>query len=101
MSIQTRSNTDGSELIIEIQGRFDFGQHHAFRIAYADKQPVPKRFCVDLKDTLLIDSSALGMLLLLRDYASNVKATVCIMNANETVSEILDISCFDRLFEII
>lgn len=101
MSIQTHLSADGSALTIAVRGRFDFNAHHDFRSAYVDSQPVPKRFCVDLTDTFVVDSAALGMLLLLRDHANSHKSTVCIMNANETVSEILDISCFDRLFEIL
>ncbi len=101
MSIQTHLSADSSALTIEILGRFDFSAHHDFRSAYIDRLPVPQRFCVDLAGTVVVDSAALGMLLLLRDHANSHKSTVCIMNANETVSEILDVSCFDRLFEIL
>ena len=69
MAISTQLSADGQELTIAIQGRFDFGAHQAFRDAYERVDGTPKRYQVDLQGTTYLDSSALGMLLLLRDHA--------------------------------
>jgi len=83
---------------ITIVGRFDFSCHQDFRKAYESIGPVPE--CqVDLKDTEYIDSSALGMLLLLREaYPDTV---VKIQNATPSVKKILQIANFGSLFKIV
>lgn len=55
---------------------------------------------VDLKETTYMDSSALGMLLLLRDHAGGDNAEVQVVNANSDVRKILAISNFDKLFDL-
>ena len=47
-----------------------------------------------------MDSSALGMILLLKDYAANLSGTVVIKNPNEEVNKILEIAQFHRLLTI-
>jgi anti-anti-sigma factor len=83
-----------------IQGRFDFGAHQEFRNAYERVNSTPQRYVVDLKDTTYLDSSALGMLLLLRDHAGGDSAQVSLINCNSDVRKILAISNFEQLFKI-
>ena len=47
-----------------------------------------------------MDSSALGMLLLLRDHAGGDNADIALMNISPDVRKILAISNFDKLFKI-
>ncbi|MEX2476122.1 STAS domain-containing protein [Marinobacter sp.] len=100
MPIQTRRSEDGRTLTIQIEGRFDFSTHQAFRDAYEHGDPMVKGYVVDLSDTTYLDSSALGMLLLLRDYAGGDSANICIENCNSDVRRILAISNFEQLFAI-
>ena len=53
-----------------------------------------------MSDTTYLDSSALGMLLLLRDHAGGDLSSIKIINCNEDVRKILVISNFGRLFTI-
>ncbi|MCP4413595.1 MAG: STAS domain-containing protein [Gammaproteobacteria bacterium] len=99
MSISVNSAKDG-KVIISIKDRFDFNIHQDFRNAYENIDPMPDSFEIDLRATSYLDSSALGMLLLLRDYAGDDHSTVSITNANAEVSKILTISNFDQLFTI-
>ncbi|MGH8376937.1 MAG: STAS domain-containing protein, partial [Pseudomonas sp.] len=55
---------------------------------------------VDLKDATYLDSSALGMLLLLRDHAGGDDSDVRVVNSSTDVRKILAISNFDKLFDI-
>jgi anti-anti-sigma factor len=91
---------DGKKLTIAIKGRFDFGSYQVFRDAYERFYKVPELYVVDLKDTTYMDSSALGMLLLLRDHAGGDDAEVQVININSDVRKILAISNFDKLFDI-
>ncbi|CAN0604841.1 MAG: STAS domain-containing protein [Marinobacter sp.] len=100
MPIQTRRSEDGRTLTIKIEGRFDFSTHQAFRDAYEHGDQEVKAFVVDLTDTTYLDSSALGMLLLLRDYAGGDNASIRIENCNSDVRRILAISNFEQLFAI-
>jgi anti-anti-sigma factor len=100
MAITSQPSSDGQELSIVIQGRFDFGAHQEFRNAYERVNSTPQRYVVDLKDTTYLDSSALGMLLLLRDHAGGDSAQVSLINCNSDVRKILAISNFEQLFNI-
>lgn len=91
---------DKQTLTITITGRFDFSAHQRFRDAYEKRNDTPKKFVVDLKSTTYLDSSALGMLLLLRDHAGGEKAIVRLINISSDVKKILAISNFDKLFKM-
>ena len=100
MAIQAKSSTDGTELCIQIEGRFDFSSHQEFCQAYEQLEPFPEQYIIDMRSTSYLDSSALGMLLLLRDYAGGDHAKVSIINCNDDVRKILTISNFEQLFDI-
>ncbi|MYM62548.1 STAS domain-containing protein [Pseudomaricurvus sp. HS19] len=100
MAIQASLSTDCDELIIAIDGRFDFSSHQDFRSSYESLKVRPARYRVDLEGTTYLDSSALGMLLLLRDHAGGSSARIEIVNCNPEVRKILNISNFEQLFEI-
>jgi anti-anti-sigma factor len=89
---------DGQKLTISIKGRFDFAKHQQFRDAYENKELAA--VVVDLKDATYLDSSALGMLLLLRDHAGGDDSDIRVVNSSSDVRKILAISNFDKLFDI-
>jgi anti-anti-sigma factor len=100
MSITTQIAPSGDTLTINIHGRFDFSSHQAFRSAYEGGESAIKAYIVDMKDTTYLDSSALGMLLLLRDFAGGDNAKISIINCNADVKKIFTISNFELLFDI-
>lgn len=100
MAITSQLSADGQELTIVIRGRFDFASHQEFRDAYERVTVVPRRYVVDLQDTSYLDSSALGMLLLLRDHAGGDAAQIRLQNCSSDVRKILAISNFEQLFQI-
>jgi len=100
MTIWSSESSDGKELTIKIQGRFDFSAHQEFRDAYEKSPDDPARYVVDMRETTYLDSSALGMLLLLRDHAGGDDASIEIVNCNTDVKKILTISNFEQLFSI-
>jgi anti-anti-sigma factor len=86
-------------LKINIKGRFDYTCHKMFKDAFSTVGSV-KSYDVDLSEVVYLDSSALGMLLLLRDHADSNSAKVRLIHVNGAVIEILKIANFHRLFEI-
>jgi anti-anti-sigma factor len=100
MAITSTVSADGNQVTIYIQGRFDFSSHQEFRAAYEKLPKTPTHFRVDLQGTSYLDSSALGMLLLLRDFAGGDKANIEIVNCSSDVKKILTISNFEQLFTI-
>lgn len=100
MSIATESSQDGQALTIKIKGRFDFSAHQDFRKAYQSAEHKPKKYIIDMQETTYLDSSALGMLLLLHDHVSSQQAGVHIINSSDNIKRLLAISSFDRLFVI-
>jgi len=100
MSITTSTGGNG-QLIIKIQGRFDFSVHQDFKTAYESTDKKSPSYQIDMSGTSYLDSSALGMLLLLRDYAGGDAASISISNASADIRKILTISNFEQLFNII
>ena len=100
MAITSSTSSDGKELTIQIQGRFDFSAHQDFRGSYESLSSKPSRYLVDMNETTYLDSSALGMLLLLRDHAGGDSAAIKILNCSPDVKKILTISNFEQLFTI-
>lgn len=100
MAITTDLSTDAQELTIKIKGRFDFSALQLFRNSYEKQDAQPKAYVIDLKETDYLDSSALGMLLALRDYAGGDNAKVRIVNCNPDVKKILMITKLNELFKI-
>ncbi|EKT4521093.1 STAS domain-containing protein [Pseudomonas putida] len=100
MAVESDFSKDEKKLTIKVTGRFDFGRHQEFRNAY-ERQPVrPDSVVVDLKDATYLDSSALGMLLLLRDHEGGEDACISVINTSPDVRKILAISNFEKLFDI-
>ena len=100
MSVVTEVSQDGKKLTISIKGRFDFGRHQEFRESYEGLSRTPDSIVVDLKEATYLDSSALGMLLLLRDHAGGDNSDIRVVNSSSDVKKILAISNFDKLFDI-
>ena len=100
MPITSKLSPDGAELAIAVEGRFDFSVHQEFRKAYETSRGRPRKFRVDMRHANYLDSSALGMLLLLRDHAGGDEADILIVNCNDAVKNILTVSNFDQLFTI-
>ncbi|NOX91393.1 MAG: STAS domain-containing protein [Gammaproteobacteria bacterium] len=92
-------SSDGRELIISIDGRFDFNMHTDFRSAYREL-PANTRFIIDLGKATFMDSSAMGMLLLLREHAGEKSADIRLKNCNAEIKKILTISNLDKMFVV-
>lgn len=83
------------QVTIFISGRFDFNTHREFREAV--KETANKEKCVvDMSEATYLDSSALGMLLLLKDQSDDIRIIKC----SDEVRKVLEIANFHRLFDV-
>jgi anti-anti-sigma factor len=95
------SNRDGKTIVV-LQGRFDFNAHREFRDAVESAvKETGASIQVDLSRVDYLDSSALGMLLIMRDKAKGVGKTVELANAKGSVKQVIDIANFGKLFALV
>ncbi len=102
MAVDTNLDVSTKTITIKVSGRFDFGIHQDFR--KATEQVVSNNvntIIVDMGGVDYLDSSALGMLLVLRDKVGESKSAVRIRNARPEVLKILEIANFDKLFSLV
>lgn len=100
MSITTTIPEGGNPVTIKVSGRFDFSTHKAFIAAYKEHPKGEKEYIVDLSAAEYLDSSAMGMLLQLREYSTKKPNSVILSNGNAAIKEILRIANFGKLFTI-
>jgi anti-anti-sigma factor len=100
MPIMSQKSDDGRTVTISVTDRFDFNVFRDFRAAYEQVGPKQASYVFDLRGASYIDSSALGMLLQVREYAGGGRESVKIKNASGTIKDILRIANFDKLMTI-
>lgn len=101
MAISSNISDDGKCVTLQVDGRFDSTLLEEFRRGYEDKKTdKTSLYVVDLKRTEHLDSSALGMLLVLRDFAGGDSSNITIANCSPDVKKIFTISSFDKLFTV-
>ena len=100
MSIKKQISDDKRKIQISIVGRFDFSLHQNFRDSYINCTENKVDFTLNLSETTYMDSSALGMILLLKDHAESHSGKVKISKPSEVVNKILEIAQFHRLLVI-
>jgi HptB-dependent secretion and biofilm anti anti-sigma factor len=100
--MQALLTTDHGTARIRLTGRFDFSGHREFKHCYesALNEPAIRQIDIDMKDVEYLDSSALGMLLLLKEHADALARPVSLLNCGGMVKEILDVANFGVMFEM-
>ncbi|KAF7598902.1 MAG: anti-anti-sigma factor [Candidatus Dactylopiibacterium carminicum] len=91
-----------SQAVLRLGSRFDFKAHREFRDAVESLlgQAGSRNLQVDLAEVTYLDSSALGMLLMLRDKAKATNKDVALVGVKGSVKQVLDIANFSKLFSI-
>lgn len=99
--MQTNVSIKDGKVVIDLQGRFDFNAHREFREAVDQAiKEAANAVQVDLANVDYLDSSALGMLLMLRDKAKGAGKEVVLANAGGSVKQVIDIANFGKLFAL-
>jgi anti-anti-sigma factor len=100
MAVDAKLDSANKSLEIKISGRFDFSVHQDFRKATDQTSSRVNNIVVDMGGVDYMDSSALGMLLVLRDKVGDSASAVKIINSKPDVKKILEIANFDKLFNL-
>lgn len=100
MSLERNLSADGKVLTITLDDKFDFGKVQEFRQAYSENVDNVNHVVVDLVNTEYMDSSALGMLLNMQKTLRDQVQKFSIVNCRPQVSKILQISRFDKKFDL-
>jgi len=100
MPIEARYDDDEKKLVIRVNTKFDFTLLNEFRQAYSNDNAKSAEIVIDLRSTPTIDSSALGMLLSMQEHLGKKDTEISIVNCNEDVMKIFNITHFDNKFTI-
>jgi anti-anti-sigma factor len=100
--MQTKLINRDDKAVIVLEGRFDFNAYREFREAVDQAlKEAGREIQVDLGAVDYLDSSALGMLLMLRDKAKGAAKEVALANARGSVKQVIDIANFGKLFTLV
>lgn len=101
MNISTKQA--GTETILALSGRFDFNAHRDFRNSYeaALQNSATKTINLDMALVDYLDSSALGMLLLLNEKARAANIEIVISACPQNVRKIIEVANFSKIFKIL
>ena len=92
----------GHSARIAVFRRFDFEVHRDFKNAYMPllDKPAVREIEIEMSKVNYMDSAALGMLLLLSERAHAANKPVALANATGTVSRVLEIANFSKIFNV-
>ncbi len=97
MPITTQTNNNVAT--IHISGSFDYKMRTEFRKAYADI-PTGTIYEIDFARVTSVDSSALGMLLVMREQTGGEQANISFINCKPEIRHLFQISQFKDLFQL-
>lgn len=101
MAVSVTTRVDNGRGTLALSGRFDFVAHREFREGYEKLFGASlQQLDIDLRDVTHLDSSALGMLLLVRERAEQVKCRLALINCSTPVKRVFEIANFQKLFTI-
>lgn len=100
--MQIASQVVDTKAVLNLNGRFDFHSHRDFRAAYESALEAAgvREIEINFAEVDYLDSSALGMLLLLREKAEALGKRVVLAGLRGTVKQVLDIANFGKLFAV-
>jgi len=99
VAVVSEQSKDGDEVTVSVSGRFDYRLYDSFKASFTSIGDESKKVNIDLSETDYMDSSALGMLLMLREHVGQA-AKVFLVNPAPDVMRVLTIANFDKLFAI-
>jgi anti-anti-sigma factor len=100
MSVRVELQEDKNQLTLKLSGQFNFSMYNEFRDAYSDEKYKKYNITIDMQDCSMVDSSALGMLLIMKKYMDKGDGEITISNSNEEVMKVLQIVHFEKKFTI-
>ena len=99
MGVVSENSAKGDEVTVAVSGRFDYRIYDSFKASFQGIDENRKTVNVDLSETDYMDSTALGMLLMMREHVGRA-VKICLVNPPPDVMRVLTIANFDKLFSI-
>ena len=99
MAVNTTVSYSGNKVETSVGGKFDFQLYDDFRASYAGTGGEGTQYIVNLSATEYLDSSALGMSLLLREHAVGDSSSIQISQPSPGEKKILGVANFEKLFD--
>lgn len=99
MSLTYDCDSTSDCITLHVGDRFDFSVHRSFHDGCLAK-PRARSYVVDLEGVTSMDSSALGMLLLLREHAGGDDADIRVVNANADLRNTFRVAGLDRMLTL-
>ena len=86
-----------------LQGHFSFDAYREFKSAYGEplKNPSINAVTINLSEVEYLDSSALGMLLVLRDQAQLANKSLTLSRPSTYAMRTFEIASFEKIFSIL
>lgn len=100
MTIEFKENESANIATIIIKGSFNFDVNAEFRRALESSVESKRKIVVDMSMVDNIDSSALGMLLLLREQCAGRDSKIRIINCRQDICDVLKMANFQLMFDI-
>ena len=100
MALSTQFSEDGKVFTVSMSDRFDITAYKDLVESYKDKLESVSKWILDMAKVEYIDSSALGMLLMMRELAGGENADITIVNLNASLKKIFTTANFHKLFNI-
>ncbi|MBF0163786.1 MAG: STAS domain-containing protein [Magnetococcales bacterium] len=86
-------------ILVSLPEEFSYRIYQEFRGVYLDR-PVGVRYDIDFSQVVSMDSSALGMLLLMHEHCKSHRCRIRLLHCNSRVAGILSYSSVGSLFEL-
>jgi anti-anti-sigma factor len=101
--MQIATENAAGKAALNLNGRFDFHSHRDFRSAYEAllEDASVREIQINFRQVDYLDSSALGMLLLLREKAEAAGKGVALVDLHGMVKQVLEIANFGKLFTVL
>lgn len=99
MGVTAQQSENGQQVTVSVAGRFDYRLYDSFKASYSSIDGESTQVNVDLSQTEYMDSSALGMLLMLREHVGRA-VEILLVGPKPDVMRVLAIANFDKLFSI-
>lgn len=100
MSVNVHPANQSGEVVIEIDGEFNFDKVMDFREAFSSIEDASIRLVVDLTACEYMDSAALGALLILKSQLGKGNSEITLRVRDSLVLKTLKAAHFERKFSI-
>ncbi len=93
-------DSDDSQTIVHLDGRFDFGARKSFKEAIDQASDTQKQVVLNLEKVTFVDSSALGLLVICHQNLKNKNVPFFLLNPQTYVKQVLDLANIGKMIPI-